>query len=119
MDNYLVDLINRMCDTSDQKMQSGYDSSKTISWAALREAEKLNNNDFVPQLIDFISKEKNKIKRDKSYFALGHVAKNTGDNSALNFLIQQVDKETDKYIISSILIEFQISKSHLVPICNR
>ena len=92
-----------MCDTSDQIMEAGYDSSKTISWKALREAEKVSNIDFIPQLISFIDKEKDKKKRDKAYFLLGHIGKNTNDRTALNYLIHRVDKETDKYIISSLL----------------
>lgn len=103
MDKYLIDLIDRMNDTSDQKMEPGYKSSETVSWKALREAENLDNIDFVPQLIDFIEKEKNRKNRDRAYFILGHLAKNTIDYSATQFLIQRVDKETDKYILASLL----------------
>ncbi|AZA98267.1 hypothetical protein EG359_01015 [Chryseobacterium joostei] len=103
MDKYLIDLIERMLDTSDQIMEAGYDSSKTISWKALREAEKVDKADYVPQLILFIDKEKDKKKRGEAYFLLGHIAKNTNDTTALNYLIQRVDKETDKYIVSSLL----------------
>jgi HEAT repeat protein len=102
-DKYLIDLIERMVDTSDQIMETGYDSTKTISWKALREAEKVDNVDFVSQLITFIDKEKDKKKRDKVYFLLGHIAKNTNDTTALNYLIQRVRKEMDKYIVSSLL----------------
>lgn len=103
MDKYLIDIIERMLDTSDQIMDAGYDSSKTISWKAFREAEKVENTDFVPQLIIFIDNEKDKKKRDKAYFLLGHIAKNTNDKTAINYLIQRVEKETDKYITSSLL----------------
>jgi hypothetical protein len=47
MDNYLIDIIQRMCDTSDHIMGTGYDSSKTISWLALREAEKVDDEGVV------------------------------------------------------------------------
>lgn len=103
MDKYLRDIIERMLDDSDQIMEAGYDSSKTISWKALREAEKVENADYIPQLILFIDKEKDKKRRDKAYFILGHIAKNTEDITALNFLIQRASKETDKYIVSSLL----------------
>ena len=103
MDKYLLDLIERMSDTSDQKMEAGFDSSKTISWKALREAEKINDNNFVPQLISFIDNEKDKKKRDKAYFVLGHIAKNIDESVATNYLIQRVAKETDKHIVSSLL----------------
>jgi hypothetical protein len=103
MDTYLTDLITRMLDESDQIMEDGFESSKTISWKALREAEKLTEEHFVPQLIQFIETEKNKKKRREAYFILGHITKNTGNLIAPEFLISRIDKESDKYIISSLL----------------
>lgn len=103
MDNYLINLIDRMLDTSDQNKEAGYDSSKTISWKALREAENVENTEYIPQLIIFIDNEKDKKKRNISYFLLGHIAKNTSDLKALDYLIYRIQKETDKYIISSLL----------------
>ncbi|OXG06185.1 HEAT repeat protein [Flavobacterium araucananum] len=103
MDNYLINIIDRMLDISDHNMETGYDSSKTISWQAYREAENVENAEYVLQLITFIDNEKNKKKRDKAYFLLGHIAKNTSDLKALNYLISRVNKEIDKYIISSLL----------------
>lgn len=103
MDNYLINLIDRMLDTSDQNKEVGYDSSKTISWKALREAENVENTAYIPQLITFIDNEKDKKKRDRSYFLLGHIAKNTSDLKALDYLIYRIQKETDKYIIASLL----------------
>ena len=103
MDNYLINLIDRMLDTNDQNKEAGYDSSKTISWKALREAENVENTEYIPQLITFIDNEKDKKKRDRSYFLLGHIAKNTSDSKALDYLIFRIQKETDKYIITSLL----------------
>ena len=103
MDKYLIDIIDRMLDTSDQNKEAGYDSSKTISWKALREAENVENTSYIPQLITFIDNEKDKKKRDRSYFLLGHIAKNTSDLKALDYLIYRIQKETDKYIIASLL----------------
>jgi len=103
MDKYLIDIIDRMLDTSDQNKEAGYDSSKTISWKALREAENVENTEYIPQLITFIDNEKDKKKRDSSCFLLGHIAKNTSDLKALDYLIYRIQKETDKYIISSLL----------------
>lgn len=103
MNKYLIDIIERMSDTSDQIMEAGYDSSKTISWKALREAEKVSNIDFIPQLMSFIEKEKDRKKRGNAYFLLGQIAKNTNNQTALVYLVQRVDKEDNKYIISSLL----------------
>lgn len=103
MDKYLIDIIERMLENSDQIMEAGYDSSKTISWKALREVEKVETVNFIPQLISFIDNEKDKKKRDKAYFLLGHILKNTTMTTALNYLIQRVEKEKDKYIVASLL----------------
>jgi len=120
MDNYLINLIDRMLDTSDQNKEAGYDSSKTISWKALREAENVENTEYIPQLIAFIDNEKDKKKRDRSYFLLGHIAKNTSDLKALDYLIFRIQKETDKYIISSLLDRIAAIKkpmgTHLQPL---
>lgn len=103
MDSYLTELINRMCDDSDQNRTAGFVSSKTISWIATREAEKLSQEEYVTQLIDFIENEKNKKKRDKAYFVLSKIAMNLDNLDAAKFLISRIDKETDKYILMSIL----------------
>lgn len=102
MDKYLSDLLARMLDKSDENMRP-YDSSKTISWKALREAEKLTDINFIPQLIRFIDNERNKEKRRKAYFILGHVAKNTEDITAIKYLISRIDKETNADVLCSLL----------------
>ena len=103
MEQYLIDLIERMSNNSDQNMSAGYDSSKTISWKATREAEKLTEQKYVEQLIEFIEKEKNKKKRDKAYFVLYKIAKNIDNQKATKFLIYRIEKEIDKYILMSML----------------
>jgi len=122
MNEYLVDIISRMNDKSDQIMVSGYNSSDTISWKALREAEKVDNVNYIPELIKFIDSEKDKKKRDKAYFLLGHIAKNTNDVGATEYLIKRVDKESDKYIVSSLLDRIAYLKKpngiDLQPIIN-
>ena len=102
MTEYLNDLLARMLDDSDRDMRP-YDSSMTISWKAFREAEKLSEISFIPQLIEFIDNEKDKKKRDHAYFILGQIAKNTNDITATKYLISRIDKEDDKYVISSLL----------------
>lgn len=44
MDRFLTDIIERMCDTADHTMEAGTYSAKTISWIALREAEKVSRS---------------------------------------------------------------------------
>ena len=103
MREYLIGLIDRMNDTSDQIMEPGYNSSKTISYKALREAEAIKDIDFIPELIEYLNTEENKKNRDRAYFILGHLTKNTNDVKGLEALIKGISKEKDKYIVGSIL----------------
>lgn len=102
MEKYLTELIDRMLDDSDNNIVP-FISSNTISWKAFREAERITDETYIPQLIIFIDNEKNKEKRGHAYFILGHIAKNVGDITATKYLISRVDKEKDKSIISSLL----------------
>jgi HEAT repeat protein len=104
LNNYLEDLIGRMSSTENAEPQEEvWDSSKTVSWKAFREAEKLNNEEFVSQLIDYIGAEKDKNKRRNAYFILGHIGRNLADSRVAQFLIDRIEFEKDKYIISSFL----------------
>ncbi len=98
MDKYLVDIISRVNDETDQTVQSGYNSSDTISWKAFREAEKIDNASYIPELIGFIDSEKDKKKRDRTYFLLGHIAKNTNDDvkNSAKFAIESIKKRIEK-----------------------
>ena len=98
MNEYLKDLLARMLDKSEF-----FDSSKSISWQAHREAEKLTDASYIPQLMEFVDSEKDKGKRDAAYYILGQVAKNTNDITATKYLINRIDKETDKYVLSALL----------------
>ena len=103
MEQYLTELINRMCDDSDKDMVAEFDSSKTISWIATREAEKIKEEKYIEQFIDFIEKEKNKKKRDNAYFVLSKIAKNINNLEATKFLISRIEIETDKYVLMFML----------------
>jgi hypothetical protein len=101
--DYIPSLIDRMLDTSDHNMVPGYDSSKTISWAALREAETLTDTNYIDYIIEKIDIEKNKKRRHFMYFIIYRICENTPYQKGLEFLIDRIDKETDKYIVSGIL----------------
>ncbi|MEM7184985.1 MAG: hypothetical protein AAF518_29090, partial [Spirochaetota bacterium] len=105
MDEYLRDLLARMDDSSDQIqiLEPGYDSSKTISWQAFREAENLSNVKYIPQIIEYIAGEKNKDNRSHAYYILGQLTKNTNDKTGVAFLINQVDKEKDEHTVCTLL----------------
>jgi hypothetical protein len=102
-EEYIPALIDRMLDASDQQMVPGYDSSKTISWAALREAETLSDTNYIDYIIEKIDIEKNKKRRHYMYFIVYRICENTPYQKGLEFLIDRIDKETDKYIVSGIL----------------
>lgn len=103
MDRYLIDQINRLIDTSDQKIKAGQDSCHAISQKALQE-EKLDSKELILQLVEFIGKEKNKRKRNEAYFLLSSIAKDTSENTAVQFLIHRIEQETDKHILDGLLI---------------
>ena len=101
-EGYIRDIITRMCDGG-EPLEPGTDSSQSISWKAMREAENVDNQELVSPLVAYIEHENDKNKRDRGYFLLGHIAKNTGDAAALKYLLEQAGKETDKYVLSSLL----------------
>jgi HEAT repeat protein len=106
MEKYLTELIDKILDKTDRDMVP-FDSSKTISWKALREAEKIDDANYVPLLISFIENETDKDKRSAAYFILGHIAKNTKNKKATNYLVARIAKETDNNILSSLLERIQ------------
>ena len=100
-EDQLKDLIKRMCNEDDC-------SENSISWQAYREAEKLSNKSFLPLLYNTIIENQKNTKRDKTirkavYSIIGYILKNSFDEEACRFLVDRLDVETDKYILSHIL----------------
>ena len=92
-----------------EKMRSGSFSGNTDndpSWIAHREAEKLDDAGLLPMLRELIeansSKAGNEI-RENAYFVMGSLLKNNMEPSYCQFLIDSLRKESDKYVISSML----------------
>lgn len=106
-EQYLSELLGRLCDKSDFTFAPGFDSTKTISWKAMREAEKLDDPQFVPLLQKIIEREDDQRKRDRAYFVLGQVALNIADASAAAFFIQRIPFETDAGSLSSMLLNLK------------
>ena len=102
--NVTDDLLERMLSDEDAEPQTGgvIESEKKVSWRAHREAEKISEQSWIPELIRKIQSEPNKKVRAAAYFVLGNVMKNTSDTTAVQFLIDQAYKETDRYVSSSI-----------------
>lgn len=106
-DRYLDELITRICDRSDFTFAPGFDSTKTISWKAMREAEKLDNPKYIPALEKIIDKEEDQRRRGRAYFILGQLALNTADPSVASYFIQRIQQESDVDLLSSMLLNLK------------
>lgn len=102
MEKYLEDLLERMLDNT-LFPEGSLSSADSVSWKAYREAETLTNEAYIPQLISFLSSEKNNEKRKKAYFILGKIAKNTENNEALQFIIDRIDIENNNSVLNNLL----------------
>jgi len=107
IEQYLVDIIKRM-NTKDvpkpwKPWKPWCDSSQSVSWKAHREIETLNDTRFFPYLLDYISTEKNKNNRNAAYFFLGKLLIKANDNTVVQFYIDRLLIEADKYIIHYML----------------
>ena len=105
MEVYLLDLIERMRTKDDIKNQKPgiYRSDQSISWNAHREAETLADEKYVKQLIEYIPIEKRKTYRDSAYFVLGKLLSKMAIPTAIQFYINRLLIETDKYILMFML----------------
>lgn len=98
---YIEELIQRMIIKEEIKY-----SDESISWKAHREAEILNDVSLYPILKELIllnSKSKYKKYRNAAYFILGKLIRNVPDIDGIVFYLKQLEVETDKYILSSML----------------
>ncbi len=97
----LKDLISRMCNDDDC-------SAGSIRSQVYLEAEKLSDTTFLPFLQETVLKNQKNSKEDKNirtsvYHIIANIIKNSFDEAACKFLIERLDIETDKYILSDIL----------------
>jgi len=82
-------------------------SDDSVSWNAHREAEALTDARCIDQLMHYISVEKRKKHRDSAYFVLGKMLANIARPDAVQFLINRLLMETDKYVIMGMLGRLQ------------
>ncbi|QTE74287.1 HEAT repeat domain-containing protein [Clostridiales bacterium FE2010] len=97
----LYELIGRM--TVREQMVS---SDESISWHAHREAEKISDASVFPLLMKIVEdnrQKKQKKIRAAAYFIIGKVLLQTFSREACEFLIRQLETETDRNILSRIL----------------
>ncbi|MDE6851483.1 MAG: HEAT repeat domain-containing protein [Lachnospiraceae bacterium] len=116
MRSYLEDLIRRMGVDELDKMKDGSirDSSETISWKAFREAEKLKDPAYLPLLKEWIighGAKKYRDKRDHAYFIMGKLLAKKPVEEYIQFYIEQLTVEDNKYVLSAMLdriVDFQV-----------
>lgn len=108
-------LINEMNDDTPYSC-----SSESISWKALRRAEKLNDKALYPILKEIILENEHKRDvckrqiRDRAYFIGGKLLANAFDYEFCEFYIDRLNCETSKYVLSSMLdclAEFDVPQS--------
>jgi HEAT repeat protein len=110
LDNYIKELAARIIDNSDYETIVPYDSTKSISWKALREAETLTNHKYIDTIIENIGNVKKPKLRDAMYFIIGRIIERNYYEPGMLFLIDRLDFETNKYILSAMLD--RISDTH-------
>jgi HEAT repeat protein len=97
MIDYLTNLVNRICDRSDQ-LHNG----QTTSWQALREAEQLANHAYIPLLYQYIEQEPDKDKRRAAGFIITQLSRNTNEPEVIRFLLDRLRTEQDADMITAI-----------------
>jgi len=91
----LEDLVRRMvvpCRESD--------SSKSIAWAAHREAEQLRDPDWVDAVAALLASELAKERLGACLFILGKLGTNLGDPRCTERVLETLAKERDKQVLA-------------------
>ena len=95
---YLVDLIDRLA--RDDRATSSADS---VSWAAHREAEALDDVSMVDELVGPAASDRSKARRHACYFVIGKIGRKVQDVRCARVLIDFLGAESDRHNIASIL----------------
>lgn len=98
MNAALADLIRRM--TIKEEVT---DSSRSASWHAYREAERLADPALVPEIQALVRAGKSKDERKAAYFILGALGANTSDPNCALVLSERITQEKDKYVLAAVL----------------
>jgi HEAT repeat protein len=101
LEKYISELIDRMI--ANEFISS---TDESISFLAHREAERLTDTAIYPLLKNLLTshtKARDKRYRNAAYFIMGKVLKNSPENEYLIFYLNQLEKESDKYILSAML----------------
>jgi len=109
---YVADLIRRIALKENVKS-----SDDSISWHALREAEKITNPDVLDDIEAIAGASKSKEERSAAYFILGCVGKNSGDVRFARALMRYAIHEQNEYLLSTLLASVEkVHKPTDVPL---
>ncbi len=100
MNAQIDDLLRRLTHQDGPEIRSSVDS---VSFNAHRETEKIADEAILSKAKAALVHEKDKKKRDALYFVIGKVALNLRHSDTSAFLIQQIKRETDKYVLGALL----------------
>jgi len=78
-------------------------SEDSVSYKAHRDAESIADLELLQAAREAVVIEKDKKKRSSLYFVVSKVAVKVDDQDAGAFLIQQLQRESDKYVLMSLL----------------
>ena len=96
---YLADLLRRM--TLKETVKS---SDESISWHAHREAERVASPELLEEIQALSTPRAPKAQRSAAYFVLAAISRNSGDTRCVHVLCGYVEAESDKYVLSQLLI---------------
>lgn len=96
----LADLLDRM--TRDERNVS---SDQSVSWAAYREAEMLDDLSILDDLLQMLARKTPELRRRASYFIIGKLGRNRQHVACSEALLRLLASETNKYNIAAILEE--------------
>ena len=97
--------------------ESVRDSSQSVSWHAYREAERLADPALLADLQILLATSKSKDERKAICFIIGELGKKASDVRCALTLVQQLEKEKDKYVLASVLDALaKVDKPNAVPL---
>ncbi len=117
MDNYLVNLLERMADRSDAMIDMPGGGRRSNPDAIFRKAEEeakqIGNLEYIEQLKVFIEKSKHEDLKQNAYSVLFNIYSNIGESGILTFSIDKLATEKKDATLETILRNIQYLKKEI------
>ncbi|MBK8564843.1 MAG: hypothetical protein IPN76_16275 [Saprospiraceae bacterium] len=114
MDNYLLNLLERMADRSDAMIDMPGGGRRSNPDAIFRKAEEeakqIINLEYIEQLKVFIEKSKHEDLKQNAYSVLFNIYSNTGESSILTYSIDKLATEKKDATLEKILRNIEYLK---------